>query len=348
MVWDPGSKTVLRTPLGLMLHTGDLPYPEIVRYAQTAEASGYDQLLLTEESGKEAFSLLALLAQGTERIALGTGIVSFYTRTPTLLAMAARSLFELSGGRFGPLGLGTGGIGFMSRGHGVPLDRPVGRARETVEIVRSLLTESRTTYPGRWFKVEDFHLREGPLPAGSPLPIWLAALGPQMAKMSGKVADGLITNWLIPESLAEFRSLVREGSESAGRDPAAVTIASLTMVCADPGDEEAVMAARRGVAFYCASLHYHHIAELAGLGEEARRVYAAWESRDFDGAAHLVTDHLLERFTLSGSDADSSARLRWMLDEGVVPIIYPLPRRSRMVEDHFRVLRRAAAWAGRG
>ncbi len=336
----------MTAPLGLMLHTGDMPYPEIERYAQEAERAGYQQLLLTEESGKEAFSLLALLAGRTSRIRLGTGIVSFYTRTPTLLAMAARSLAEISGGRFGPLGLGTGGIGFMRRGHGVELELPVARARESVEIVRSLLNEPRTTYPGRWFKVDDFHLREGPLPQGQKVEIWLAALGPQMATMAGKVADGLITNWLIPESLAEFRHLVATGAAKSGRDPGKVALASLTMVCADPGDEEAVMAARRGVAFYCASPHYHHIAALAGLRADAELVFEAWEAREFDRAAHLVSDRLLERFTLAGSDQNSSRRLQWMMAEGVMPVIYPLPRRSRMVEDHFSILQRARSWAG--
>ncbi len=336
----------MTAPLGLMLHTGDMPYPEIERYAEEAERVGYQQLLLTEESGKEAFSLLAVLAGRTSRIRLGTGIVSFYTRTPTLLAMAARSLSELSGGRFGPLGLGTGGIGFMRRGHGVELELPVARARESVEIVRSLLNEPRTTYPGKWFKVDDFHLREGPLPHGHGVDIWLAALGPQMATMAGKVADGLITNWLIPESLAEFRHLVAAGAAKSGRDPGQVALASLTMVCADPSDEEAVMAARRGVAFYCASPHYHHIADLAGLRGDAERVFEAWEAREFDRAAHLVSDRLLERFTLAGSDQDSSLRLRWMMAEGVMPVIYPLPRRSRMVEDHFSILQRARSWAG--
>lgn len=344
---DGGATPSVPTSLGLTLHTGDLPYPEIARYAAEAESHGYDRLLLTEESGKEVFSLLALLSGATTRISLGTGIASFYTRTPTLLAMAARSLWELSGGRFSPLGLGMGGIGFMSRGHGVELDRPVARARETVEIVRSLLSAPRTTYPGHWFRLEDFHLRQGPLPTGISVPIWLAALGPQMASMAGKVADGLITNWLIPESLAEYRRLIAAGARSAGRDPRAVTVASLVMVCADPGDEESVRAARRGVAFYCASPHYHHIAELAGLGAEARRVQEAWQEREFERATDLVGDRMLERFTLSGSDSDSAQRMGWMRAEGVVPIVYPLPRRSRMAEDHFLVLRRAAAWAGR-
>lgn len=327
------------------MHTGDLPYAEIATYVREAESLGYHSFLLTEESGKEAFSLLAWLAGQTQSIRLGTAIVNFYSRTPTLLAMSARSLHDLSQGRFGPLGMGPGGVGFMRRGHGIDMDRPVARARETVEIVRSLLQDPRTTYAGKWFHVDDFHLREGPLPAPERIPIWLAALGPRMAAMSAKVADGLITNWLIPESLAEFRSRIESACQSLGRDPREVTISTLLMVCADSDDEAARVSAQRGVAFYCASEHYLHIADLAGLGDQARRVKAVWEARDFAAAASLVTDEMLAQFTVFGSERQCRAKVQWLLSEGVYPIVYPMPRRGRGLEDHLGALRNVARWA---
>src|SRR3990172_10113477 len=88
------------TDMGVTLHSGDLTTDELVPYAQEAEALGYEGFWLTEESGKEAFATLALVAQATRRIRLATGIVSFYSRTPTLLAMSARTLHDFSGGRF--------------------------------------------------------------------------------------------------------------------------------------------------------------------------------------------------------------------------------------------------------
>ena len=159
----------MKLDMGVMLHTGDMPYDDIVRFAQEAESLGYHGFWLTEESGKEAFSLLGVLARETKRINLCTGIVNFYSRSPTTLAMGARSIHDLSGGRFGPFGMGTGGIGFMERGHGIQLDRPVGSASETIEIVRALLSEKRISYPqGKWFKVNDFGLREGPIDKKGP------------------------------------------------------------------------------------------------------------------------------------------------------------------------------------
>jgi alkanesulfonate monooxygenase SsuD/methylene tetrahydromethanopterin reductase-like flavin-dependent oxidoreductase (luciferase family) len=329
--------------LGFMCHTGDLEWDELISWVQEGECLGYSTFCATEESGKDAFALLAVLARETSRIRLATTIVSFYTRTPTLLAMSARSIYDLSGGRFGPLGLGTGGIGFMHRGHGLEIERPLARANESVQIVRGLLTRPRFSYDGQWFKPRDFHLREGPV--AQLIPIWLAGLGPKMVGTAARVADGVISNWLTEESLAEYRSIIDGSARTAGRDPAEVQLATLLMVCVDPNDEDAVFAARRGLAFYCASEHYLHIADICGLGGDARAVKEAWEAKDFDHAAQLVSDRLLDKFCLAGSASENAGWIRWLHDNGVFPVIYPLPRRDRMVEDHHAVIRMAADWA---
>mgnify|MGYP001584312498 CR=1 FL=1 len=329
-------------PMGVMLHTGDLGMDALLRYAQEAETLGYDGFWVTEESGKEAFTVLALAAQATRRIRLGTGIVSFYSRTPTLLAMAASTIHRLSGGRFA-LGIGTGGIGFMERGHGIAIERPLRRARETVEIVRGLLTSRRFSYEGTWFRVRDFHLREGPIDGA--LPIYLSALNPRMVGVAAQVADGFIANWPTEEALGEFQSIVKREAVAAGRDPKDVKILTLLMTCPEPRDEGAVNAMRRGLAFYCASPHYHHIAEISGYGREAREVKAVWDAGDFARASRMVTDAMVEKFSLTGSPEACRRKLRSLLDAGVYPIIYPVPRRDLTVEDHFEAIRLAATYA---
>jgi len=329
-------------PMGVMLHTGDLSMDALLRYAQEAETLGYDGFWVTEESGKEAFTVLALAAQATRRIRLGTGIVSFYSRTPTLLAMAASTIHRLSGGRFA-LGIGTGGIGFMERGHGIAIERPLRRARETVAIVRGLLTSRRFSYEGTWFRVRDFHLREGPI--DGTLPIYLSALNPKMVGAAAQVADGFIANWLAEEALAEFRSIVEREAGAAGRDSKDVKILTLLMTCPDPRDEGAVNAMRRGLAFYCASPHYHHIAEISGYGREASEVKAVWDAGDFARASRMVTDAMVEKFSLTGSPEACRRKLRSLLDAGVYPIIYPVPRRDLTEADHFEAIRLAATYA---
>ncbi len=325
--------------IGVTLHTGDMSFDELLEYAQEAERLGYEGFWLTEESGKEAFSMLALLSRATTRITLGTGIVSFYSRTPTLLAMGASTIQRLSGGRF-VLGIGSGGIGFIERGHGLKIDKPLARARETVDIVRGLLTQKRFDYDGRWFKVRDFHLREG-VPETPPR-IVLAALGPKMVRLSAEIADGFIANWLTEESLAMYREEMRAGAETAGRDPKDVKVMTLAMTATE--DDAGMEAMRQGLAFYYASRHYHPAAEAAGFGREAADIQAVWQTGDFKRAASLVTDAMVEKFAIMGSPEARRAKLRWMESENVYPIIYPVPARTRRVEDHFEVIKLIAGY----
>ncbi|HLG70136.1 MAG TPA: LLM class flavin-dependent oxidoreductase [Chloroflexota bacterium] len=322
--------------MGVMLHTGDLDFDDIIRFAQESARLGYERFWLTEESGKEAFALLALLSREAPDIALGTSIVNFYSRTPTLLAMATRTIWELSGGRFA-LGLGTGGIGFMVRGHGTGIPRPIARARESLRIIRGLLTEKRFSYEGEWFQVKDFHLREGPI--GEHVPIYLAALGPQMVRLAAKEFDGFIMNWPTAEAVAEYRGIVEKAAAEGGRDPAQVKILSLTMTVADPNDSTSIDAMRRGLAFYCASEHYLHIADISGFGADARKVNEVWQTGDFKKAASLVTDGMVEKFSVT-----NSKELKRILADGVYPIIYPVPRHDRMYEDHVDTARVAMSY----
>jgi 5,10-methylenetetrahydromethanopterin reductase len=330
--------------MGVTLHTGDLSFEEITRFARESEELGYHGFWLTEENGKEAFALLALLARDTTRIGLGTGIVNFYSRSPMTLAMGARTIWDLSGGRFS-LGLGTGGVGFMTQGHGIPIERPVARARETAEIVRRFMTERRFSYDGEWFKVQRFHLREGPLEAR--LPIYLAALGPQMVRAAARHYDGFIMNWPTAAAVEEYHEIVDREAVSAGRDPAEVKILTLLQTVAVPDDPASVDAMRRGLAFYCASEHYLHIADITGMGADARKVKAVWETGDYRRAAGLVTDEMVAAFSLWGSPEHCAGELRRLLDAGVYPIIYPVPRYDHVAEDHFTTIQLVADYASR-
>ena len=167
----------------------------------------------------------------------------------------------------------------MQRGHGIHIEKPLARAKETVAIVRGLLTQKKFSYDGQWFKPNDFHLREGPIGQAAP-PIWLAGLGPKMVGTAAQVADGVIANWLTEESLAEYRGLIAQGAAEGNRDPDGVQVATLLMTCVDPDDEAALFAARRGLAFYCASEHYLHIADICGLGADARLRWAGCSARE--------------------------------------------------------------------
>jgi alkanesulfonate monooxygenase SsuD/methylene tetrahydromethanopterin reductase-like flavin-dependent oxidoreductase (luciferase family) len=313
---------------------------EISRYAQAAESLGYEGFWITEESGKEGFAVLTSVARDTQRIKLGTSILNFYSRTPTLLALGASTLYRMSGGRFIHFGLGTGGIGFTERGHGVKIERPLARARETVEIVRGLLASQRFSYEGQWFHVQDFRFREGPLDGR--MFIYLSALNPKMVGVSARIADGLITNLLTEESYEEYAGIVQKEAEAVGRDPSEVKLFTLAMMAGE--DEASVDAMRRGLAFYFASPHYYHIAEISGYGAQAKQVRAAWQARDFAGASRLVTDAIVEKFAIMGSPQQRYKKLRWMMERNVYPIMYPIMRPGHTIDDHFLVIELVARY----
>lgn len=307
-----------------------LSVEEVVAYAVEAERLGYHAFLPTETSGKEAFSLLALAAQATRTIRVGTAIISVYTRTPTLIAMAIATLDRFSGGR-ALLGLGTGGPGFTTRGHGLPLARPLSRVRECVTIVRGLLGGERFAYAGEFFQIQDFKLRERPLQAK--VPVYISALNPRMLALAGECADGVILNLLPLSFVEEARAQVAEGARRAGRDPASITLATLMLTCPEADARDAVTALKRAVAFYATSPTYHHMLAKAGYGDLVRESTAAWNAGAQARAVELITDEFLSQVTFVGNAATIRQRLAAYLREGVYPIIYPATREGRAFDD---------------
>lgn len=332
--------------LGTYAHTGDMSFPELLAYAQEAEGLGYDGFWVAEESGKEAFAALTAVAGATRRIGLGPSICSIYARTPLICAMGALTVDLASRGRF-CLGLGTGGPGFVERGHGVPLDHPLARMREYVAIARGLLAGERVTYRGRFYHVDAFRLRERP--AQATVPIMLAALNPRMTELAGEIADACCYNLLFPATAAEVRRQLAVGAARAGRDAAALPLYTLAPTVVDPDDPGAREALRRTLAFYCASQFYHDLIGRGGPGflERAREVKREWDEGDKRRAVALVPDEMIATLTISGTRAQVATRLAGFRDAGVDPIIYPIPRPGRTAEDLSRGIHLAAELAPR-
>lgn len=315
--------------IGITIHSGDHDIKDILDFANLAEKYNYDGFWLTEESGKEAFSLLSLLSVNTKKIRLGTGIISIYTRTPTLIAMGISTIDKLSSGR-AFLGLGTGGIGFIERGHGLKIEKPIERMREYVYIIRNLLKWERFSYNGTFFKIKDFKLREEPLRKN--IPIYLAALNNKMQQLAGEVADGVIVNMIFDDYLKEIEENIKIGAEKSGRDPKSIGIYSLCMTLCDES-QDAMESMKKVIAFYCASPHYHHIIDLAGFGEIAKRIEKIWNRGNKDEAAKIVPDDLVMKVTFSGSKKEITHKYKKYLNKGVYPIVYPIIRKEKAKED---------------
>jgi 5,10-methylenetetrahydromethanopterin reductase len=347
-----------------LLNTGDLSMEEIVQYAQEAEALGYEGFWVGEGDGKESFAVLAAVATQTKTLRLGTGDVNFYSRTPTLLAIGAATISRLSGGRFIHYGIGTGGGSWMEAAHGIPLDRPVQRAREMVDILRGILTlpsdETLTTpltdlpsdavvkgqpqrfsYEGKIYHIYQFRLREGPL--ATPPRIYLSALGPKMIALSARIADGVISNGLSEASYYRYREIFEREAPTVGRNPDDVKLYTLTMTTADDSSE-CLATLRVCLTYFFGAPHFFPIMEASGYGPAIRELSEVWRTRGILAASNLVTDEMMEQFALVGSPEQRRKKVRWMLDRDIYPILYPVSRQGHIKEDSFAIMRSVAQY----
>src|SRR5688572_6734529 len=227
---------------------------EDAEFVVEAERLGADSVWVPEAWGQDALTPLAYLAARTTRIRLGSGIVQIGARTPANLAMAALSLQSLSGGRF-VLGLGTSGPQVMEGWHGVRFPSPLAATRETIEIVRKVVAGEKLEYHGR---VYDLPLPGGPgrpirslLPVETPVPIYIAALGPKNLALTGELADGWIGNAFLPEHADAFLPFLEAGIARTGGARRLADLDLLIPVAVEFTDDvdEAATRHARGYAF---------------------------------------------------------------------------------------------------
>src|SRR5918992_3097377 len=170
------------------------------------EQAGLDTIWVAEAYGFDSPTLMGYLAARTERVEIGSAILNIYSRTPGALLQTAAGLDNVSGGR-AVIGLGASGPQVIEGFHGIPYDKPLGRTREVIEIIRMGLRREALVNDGI-FKLPlpaDQGLSLGkPLkllnkPERSAVPLWVAELGDKNVAMTAEVADGWLPFLFHPE-----------------------------------------------------------------------------------------------------------------------------------------------------
>ncbi|GLY71697.1 LLM class flavin-dependent oxidoreductase [Amycolatopsis taiwanensis] len=289
----------------------DRPLTEAAEIARRAEELGFSGVWVADHYfHRDATGALALMAAATNQVTLGTAVTSPLLRHPALLASTAASLTEVSDGRF-ILGLGAGGYEFGSE-LGLPIRRPLGLTRETVNIVRSL-ANGTTTVEGDTFAVTGAGLRF----QASAAPVYLAARGPKMLRLAGEVSDGVITHGL---SAAHIRFVTDQlDAAESGRRPQVVLMLDVQV----DNDRDRAVDALRGRCLTMAGGSYaDELIEIYGLDPDAvARLRAAVRSGDRATATALVTDDMVDAFAIGGSPAHLADRLSELDDLAVDEVI---------------------------
>ena len=333
---DAGS---LESALGLSIasHSG-LAAPAIGALAAAAESAGFSAVFVAEGHG-DAVSLCHPVIAATRHVRVGTAIANAALRPPVLAAKTAAQLDQASDGRF-LLGLGVGND-VMNGRFGLPPFPALQMVEEYVGALRAALAGNPEGFDGQLF-------RTGMVPFDSPpvraeLPVYLAALGPRMLELSGRIADGVILNLMSPAQAGLAASVVRAAASLAGRDPAAVEVVCVVHVCLSDDPDAAAAAARAVVPRYV--LH-PAVARLFGTDLGAARQCAL--AGDRAGAAACVPRHVADAFVAHGDAAACAARLAEYRAAGVdLPVVFPMPVGGDWGYEHvIAALSPAAASAG--
>ena len=287
----------------------DVSTEEIVSLGQLADRLGYASVWIGESWGRDAFTLLTMIACHTSNVALGTGIVPVYSRTPALLAQTAASLDAISHGR-AILGLGTSGRLVIEQWHGEKFDRPLQRTREYIEIIRMALAGERVNYQGDFYQVQRFRMATEPVQER--LPIYVASLGPKNLELTGQLADGWLPTWVDVLRLPDMTQQVVQAAVASGRSATDITVAPQVIAHATESEEENTHArnlAKAHMAYYVGGMgtYYYDLFQRYGYVDESVRVREAWAAGERERAAQCITDEMIDNITIIG-DADDCLR----------------------------------------
>ena len=178
----------------------------------------------------ECWSVVAALAASVPRIRLAPLVTSVTFRHPALLAKIAAAVDQVSHGRL-TLGVGAGWQQNEHASYGIALGtvrERLDRFEEAVQILRSMLSQPRTTVAGQYFRLQD--APNQPAPVQGRMPLLIGGRGERRTMLiAARYADEW-NSWTTPELLAHKVSVLRAHCEEVGRDPREIRVSTQALL----------------------------------------------------------------------------------------------------------------------
>ncbi len=306
----------MSVPMGVTFGSlGVLGPKAVTDIAVSAQDMGYKSLWTVEATGTDAMTLLGAVAVTAPKLDLATGIVPVQVRTPPLAAMTASTLQALNPDVDVLLGVGVSAPGIL-RQHGEQnADKPIGLMREYVTLLRECLSGESVTFEGDYFNVKRFRLG---MRIGERKPkIIMAALNPQMLKLAGELADGVLLNYLPASHVGTSIEQVRKGGDAK----------IYAYVHAAVGDlERSANSARKDLFNYAMADGYARMFRQAGFSDEVDELRARQAEKDREGALAAISERMIQAIDFIGSESEVTGFVKEYIDAGVEhPILMPLP-----------------------
>ena len=299
------------------------------------EKAGLDTVWVAEAYGFDSPTLMGYLAARTETIEIGSAILNIYSRTPGALAQTAAGLDNVSGGR-ALLGLGASGPQVIEGWHGVAYDKPLGRTREIVEIVRAMIRRETIDHHGKIFDIplpKDQGLGLGkPLkmltrPERPAIPIYIAALGEKNVAGTAEYADGWLPFLYAPEKAASvWGEPLAAGKAKRPDDLGPLEVCAGGMVAVGEDVKGLLDFARPMFALYIGGMgakgknFYNQLVSEYGFEEEAAKIQELYLNGNKRDAEALVPLELLEMCNLVGPESYVKERIAAFRESGVTSL----------------------------
>lgn len=287
----------------------------ISRWAEEIGVAG----LWAGENKHDAFLPLAVAADNTSRIELGTAVAIAFSRSPMVTAQLAWDLQRRSGGRF-LLGLGTQVKPHVERRFSMPWDQPVARLRDYIAALRAIWHSFQSAeplrYDGRYYRHTLLPPVFNPGPLDHPdIPISIAGVSPGLIRLAGEVCDGLHVHPF--HSPAYVRSVVaaevQKGAASAGRAASSVELSTSVFVITgdtEPEKERQRAAVRSRIAFYASTPAYRVVLDIHGWGAVGEKLHALSRNGKWDEMSGCVSEEMLAAFAVEADPADVGPALQ--------------------------------------
>ena len=296
--------------------------PQAVERVRLAESLGYDSTYVTHIAGRDSLTVLAAYAAATEQIRLGTGVLPIYSRTPAATAQTAATIDELSGGRM-VLGVGVSHRLTVEAWYGQSIDRPVAEMREYVGAIRAMFRGEEPPEGEKWptkFRFMGYDVRPE-------LPIYVAALSPNMLRLAGEIGDGVLL-WLCDPPYVRDVVIpeVTKGRERAGKGLEGFDIVP-AVPAAVTADRDATLERLRGdLVTYLSLPFYRSMLKRSGFGDEIAGFDEGIAAGDVERAKASMSEAMLDSLGGFGGGAEVRGAVERYLDAGATsPGVSPVP-----------------------
>jgi 5,10-methylenetetrahydromethanopterin reductase len=296
----------------------DYPLEESLRAIRLADELGFYACYAADETWhKDLWLLFAAAAAQTERVRFGPSLSAVTLREPSLIAQAAATLDELTGGR-AEVVLGSGNFGLLSQ---YKIDwtttKPLSRTIEGVKVLRTLLDEGAITFDGEFFRYAGLFTFARPVQQR--LPVKMGAMrGPRSFEASAEFSDGCHHALSYTREAYDYAAEhLRAGAEKAGKDWTTLDFGAWVVVSVGRDSAAAKDAARSMVGIYASSMPAEQLERNGVDPADLQPIIEAIADGDLARGIELTTPEIAEKLSFAGTPEEVTAKIKEIEPAGV-------------------------------